>query len=116
MAYHPKRFSTARWKALAWFDDHERDINLVLGRRPPTKWMMTRMIQAGQLMMAETNLGSVFKPMLTRKGRADLESKWGRSALNFRIAQRSLERKRRRKLDLWRAGYTPRKPAARSSA
>lgn len=100
----PKRFTTGRWRALAWFDDVERDRNLVMGRRTPSRWMVTKMIGAGQLMRVETNLRTVTKLILTEKGRADLESKWTRRANGFQRAKRSVERRRRNKLQAWQAG------------
>ena len=41
--------SPARWRALAWFGDHERDVNAVLGRRLPSVRMRNLMIRERQL-------------------------------------------------------------------
>jgi hypothetical protein len=70
-----RRASSIRWKALAYFRDHERDINSVFGRRVPTRHMIGRMIRDCQLVKVPTRIKGHFKLELTPHGYGLLLSK-----------------------------------------
>lgn len=85
MSYH-RRFTTHRWAALRWFRDHERDVNAVLCRRPPSARMVGMMLQDGQVRRIDTGLRTLPKLVLTEKGQADLDSKGTQRAKGYRPA------------------------------
>jgi hypothetical protein len=70
-----RRCSTARWKALAWFREHERDQNSVMGQKVPSRKMITALKQEGLLVAVPTRIKRHFKLELSPGGYALLLSK-----------------------------------------
>lgn len=70
-----RRFSPARWKALAWFHDYVFDRNSVMGRPTPTRRMREKMLKEGQIVWVEGYLKRHPFLILTAKGQEILASK-----------------------------------------
>lgn len=97
-----RRFTPTRWKALAWFRDHEADQNSVMGRPVPGRRLVNMMIEDGQV---ERVYGYVLAHpvlVLTEKGQAILRSKHKKFSERTRarlLAKRLQRNKRRERTD-----------------
>lgn len=94
MAGKLRRFSPARWKALAWFHDYVFDRNSVMGRPTPTRRMTEKMIREGQLVKVEGYVKAHPMLILTEKGQSLLRSKHKRltAATKERLLAQRLRR------------------------
>jgi hypothetical protein len=75
MPRYGRRCTTARWKSLAWLRDHEKDVSSVMGRKVPSRKMITLLRREGLLAAVPTRIRRHFKLELTAKGYALLLSK-----------------------------------------
>lgn len=70
-----RRCTPPRWRALAWFKDHERDVSSVMGQKVPSRKMINLLQREGLLVAVPTRIKRHFKLELTPNGYALLLSK-----------------------------------------
>lgn len=71
----PRRpWTTARWRALRWLADHERDVSAVMHRKKPSRRMLTLMVRDEQITWLPTSIHYLHKAVLSEKGRQLLAS------------------------------------------